>query len=213
VAQIVICSWPFSSKKLNCARNFPGPLPHSVIESEFAEQLLKAVATESDEQALVEAAQTDPARFAELYEVTFDRVYAFIARRTASREQAQDLTSEVFQRALAGLGGFKWQGKPFAAWCIGIARNVLAQDAYRTVADRDLPEDLGADDGAERRTMMLQAIESLPQDQRQVILRRFFEQRCIREIAQELGRSEGAVKQLQLRGLRKLREFLRSKYE
>ena len=61
--------------------------------------------------------------------------------------------------------------------------------------------------------MMLQAIESLPDDQKQVIVRRFFQQRSMREIAQELGRSEGAVKQLQLRALRKLRDFLRSKYE
>ena len=174
---------------------------------------MKAIASESDEQALVEAAQTNPARFAELYEANFDRVYAFIARRTANREQAQDLTSEVFQRALSGLGGFKWQGMPFVAWCIGIARNVLAQHAFGKPAECRLPEDLGTDDGGERRTMMLQAIQSLAEDQKQVILRRFFEQRSIREIAQELGRSEGAVKQLQLRALRKLRDFLGSKYE
>jgi RNA polymerase sigma-70 factor, ECF subfamily len=203
---------PFLEKKLNCARNFPAPLPHSFIEGAFAEHLLKAVANENDEQAQVEAAQTDPARFEELYEANFDRVYAFVARRTANRELAQDLTSEVFQRALAGLGGFKWQGMPFVAWCIGIARNVVAQHAYRSPAECVLP-DLGADDGAERRTMMLQAIDSLPDDQKQVIVRRFFQQRSMREIAQELGRSEGAVKQLQLRALRKLRDFLRSKYE
>ena len=84
---------PFLEKKLNCARNFPAPLPHSFIEGAFAEHLLKAVANENDEQAQVEAAQTDPARFEELYEANFDRVYAFVARRTANRELAQDLTS------------------------------------------------------------------------------------------------------------------------
>ena len=119
----------------------------------------------------------------------------------------------MFQRALAGLGGFKWQGIPFAAWCIGIARNVMSQHASRNPAQSELPQDLGADGGGERQTIVRQAIHSLAQDQKQVIVRRFFEQRSVREIAQELGRSEGAVKQLQLRALRKLRELLRSKYE
>ena len=109
---------------------------------------MKALTGASDEQALVEAAQSNPARFAELYQAHFDQVYAYIGRRTANREQAQDLTAEVFQRALAGLGGFKWQGMPFVAWCIGIARNVLAQHANRNPAERELPEDFGADDGA-----------------------------------------------------------------
>lgn len=171
---------------------------------------MKALAGESDEQALVEAAQSNPAHFAELYEANFDQVYAFIARRTSNRELSQDLTAEVFQRALAGLGGFKWQGMPFAAWCIGIARNVLAQHAHRNPAGSELPEDVGADGGAERRTIVMQAMEGLPEDQRLVVMRRFFEQRSMREIANEMGRSEGAVKQLQLRAMRKLRDILRS---
>lgn len=174
---------------------------------------MKALAGESDEQALVEAAQGSPARFAELYEANFDQVYAFIARRTSNREVTQDLTSEVFQRALAGLGGFKWQGMPFAAWCLGIARNVLAQHACRNPATCELPDDLGVEDGGERRTIVVQAMERLPEEQKHVIVRRFFEQRSVREIANEMGRSEGAVKQLQLRALRKLRDVLRSNHE
>ena len=69
-----------------------------------------------DEQLLIEAAQKDPGRFAELYEAHVDRVYAYIARRVHDRSAAEDLTSEVFQSALANLGKFEWRGAPFAAW-------------------------------------------------------------------------------------------------
>ena len=172
---------------------------------------MKAVAGESNEQLLIEAAQSDPARFAEVYEANFDRVYAFVARRTASRDEAQDVTAEVFQRALAGLANYKWQGKPFAAWCIGIARNVLASHSYQNAAEDEIFQELGADGNSEQRAILTQLLESLPEDQKRVIVERFLEQKSIREIAQEIRRSEGAVKQLQLRGLRKLRDSLRSK--
>ena len=64
----------------------------------------------------------------------------------------------------------------------------------------------------EQRAMLFQLVEALPADQRQVIIRRFVDQRSIREIAQELGRSEGAVKQLQFRALQTLRSHMRGRY-
>jgi len=68
----------------------------------------------ADEWLLVEAAQTDPARFADLYESHFERVYAFIAGRVCNRREAEDLTSEVFRQALQNLRRFEWRGVPFA---------------------------------------------------------------------------------------------------
>ena len=62
------------------------------------------------ERLLIEAAQKDPRRFAELYETNFERVYAFIIRRVHDRTEAEDLTSEVFQHALANLSKFEWRG-------------------------------------------------------------------------------------------------------
>ena len=62
---------------------------------------------EDDERVLIEAAQRDPRRFSELYQRHFDRVYAFIARRSLGRAEAEDLTAEVFHHALAGLGRFE----------------------------------------------------------------------------------------------------------
>src|SRR5438034_11137959 len=83
-----------------------------------------------DERLLVEAAQKDPRRFAELYERNFERVYAFIARRVLDRHDAEDVTAEVFQHALANLGKFEWRGVPFAVWLFRIAANALT-DRWR----------------------------------------------------------------------------------
>jgi RNA polymerase sigma-70 factor (ECF subfamily) len=178
---------------------------------------LRALTKQTDERLLIEAAQRDPTHFAELYEANFDRVYAFLARRVRNREEAQDLTAEVFHQALAGISRFQWQGAPFAAWLLGIAANVLA-DRWQHVATRqevateDAPEPAGIGDEAEKRAMLTQLVESLPQDQQYVIVRRFVDQQSLREIAQELGRTEGAVKQLQFRALQSLRTLIRSNY-
>ncbi len=83
-----------------------------------------------DERLLIEAAQKDPSRFAELYEENFERAYAFVARRVRDRHQAQDITSEVFQQALSNLGRFEWRGVPFAAWLYRIAANAIAVPAF-----------------------------------------------------------------------------------
>ncbi len=166
------------------------------------------------ERLLIEAAQQDPTRFAVLYEEHFDRVYAFVARRVRDRDEAEDVTAEVFHQALASLGTFEWRGAPFAAWLFGIAARVIARTWQRNgqrreIATDDLP-DAGSDDDTERRAMLAQLIDTLPSDQRQVIVRRLLDGRSIREIAQELSRTEGAVKQLQFRALQTLRSRLRS---
>ena len=61
--------------------------------------------------------------------------------------------------------------------------------------------------------MLFQLVDRLPLDQRLVIVRRFVDQKSVREIAQELGRTEGAVKQLQFRALQTLRTRMRSNHE
>jgi RNA polymerase sigma-70 factor, ECF subfamily len=168
---------------------------------------LKTLDREPDERQRIEAAQSEPARFADLYEQNFARVYAFFARRVATREEAQDLTAEVFHQALGSIRSFKWQGAPFVAWLYGIAANVLSrhwEKASRNLVTEEI-ELSDAGDGIERSVMLAELVEALPVDQRRVVLQRFVKQKSIREIAHELGRSEGAVKQLQLRALENLR--------
>ena len=162
------------------------------------------------ERLLIEAAQKDPKRFAELYESNFERIYAFVVRRVRDRHEAEDLTSEVFQHALANLSRFEWRGVPFAVWLYRIAANAIA-DRWRQTARQqpDPPSDDDLDHSnwqeIERRATLFQLVNSLPEDQRSVILKRFVEQKSIRDIAGELRKSEGAIKQLQFRAIEKLR--------
>lgn len=170
---------------------------------------MKALNNEVDEPLLIEAAKHDPARFAELYTRNFHVVYAYVARRAASREEAEDLTSEVFHQALANLKKFEWRGAPFAAWLIRIASNAFS-DRWRSKSREtgnpvdDEPTDRSME-GVERRAILFQLVDGLPEDQRRVVVLRFVEEKSIREIAQELQRTEGAIKQLQFRALEKLR--------
>jgi RNA polymerase sigma-70 factor (ECF subfamily) len=167
---------------------------------------------EAEDRALVEAAQKDPAWFGDLYELHFERVYAFVARRVRDRAAAEDLTSEAFHRALANLRQFEWRGAPFAAWLLRIAANATA-DRWKLLAresefakQRD-PAEPAAREITESydRARLFRLVDALPADQRRVIALRFAEEKSIREVAQAFGRSEGAVKQLQLRGLQNLR--------
>ena len=167
------------------------------------------------ERLLVEAAQQHPGQFSVLYEQNFERVYAYVVRRVRDRSAAEDLTAEVFHKALANLPRFNWTGAPFAAWLFRIAANIIADRAKRAGRETDLSE---RNDVAETSPINLEEVEQsallfslvakLPADQRRVILLRFAEEQSIREIATTLGRSEGAVKQLQFRGLESLRAQL-----
>ena len=178
---------------------------------------MNAVANLADERLLIEAARTDPSRFAELYEKNFDRVYAFVVRRVQDRAAAEDLTAEVFHQALLNIGRFQWRGVPFAAWLLRIAANKLADRWQRAAKNPEVPaeavEEAGMDAEIERRAMLFQLVDQLPSDQRLVIIRRFVDQKSVREISQELGRTEGAIKQLQFRALQTLRSKVRSNHE
>ena len=168
----------------------------------------------SAERALIEAAQRDRGRFADLYEANFERVYAYVIRRVRDRDEAQDITSDVFHLALKSLPRFEWRGVPFAAWLYRIAYNEIA-DRSKSVAKRRAHEffqesdagvtDASSIDDAERRGRLFNLVERLPRDQSRVIVMRFAEDKSIREIATALERSEGSVKQLQFRAMQNLR--------
>jgi RNA polymerase sigma-70 factor (ECF subfamily) len=163
---------------------------------------------EHDERMQVEAAQRDPSGFADLYEKNFFRVYAYVIRRVGDRHRAEDLTADVFREALAGIAKFEWRGVPFTAWLLGIASRVLADHwkrSGRETANSVPKPDAAVPAEVERSAMLFQLVDRLPETQFRVIHMRFVEQKSIREIAQELGRSEGAVKQLQLRAMESLR--------
>ena len=197
--------------------------------SEPAQNVRPSKEREAKERRLIEAAQSDPARFADVYENYFALVYAYVARRARNRDEAEDLTAEVFRKALASLPRFKWRGAPFAAWLFRIASNMIADRSKRVAREVSLDESGATAPGAstqvgkradtsqqkdledsERRALLFRLVDELAEDQGRVLVMRFAEEKSIREIAEAIGRSEGAVKQLQFRALENLRARLAS---
>lgn len=189
---------------------------------ELAQKVRGKRANDVDERSLVEAAQRDASRFGEIYERYFELVYAYVGRRVRDRAATEDLTSEVFRKALANLARFKWTGAPFGAWLLRIASNLIADRAKR--AGREVMADVPSLDAAavdesvrsqsqqsyleaaERHARLFTLVDALPDDQRRVVAMRFADEKSISEIAAELNRSEGAIKQLQFRALQNLRK-------
>lgn len=173
---------------------------------------MKALKNEADERLLIQAAQRDPARFAELYELNFERVYAYIVRRVQDRAETEDLTAEVFHHALANLPQFEWRGIPFAAWLFRIAANLISDRRQRSGLEVADNERIGAAqasaaeiEAVERRATLFRLVDTLPAEQRRVVILRFVDQKSIKEVARDIGKTEGAVKQLQFRALSSLR--------
>ena len=169
-----------------------------------------------DERRLIEEAKRDPSRFAALYDGHFHRIYAYVSRRVGSRAEAEDITAETFHQALENLPRFEWRGVPVAAWLFRIASNAISDHYRREAKQKELPPaDPPAPDAmedADRRAQVFRSVAVLPADQRRVIQLRFAEEKSIREVAEALGRSEGAVKQLQFRALQTLRERMRESH-
>jgi RNA polymerase sigma-70 factor, ECF subfamily len=171
--------------------------------------------------ALVELARGgDADAFGMLYDHYHVSVYRFVYYRVGSVALAEDLTSETFFRALRSMASFRWQGKDFGAWLMTIARN-LTTDHFKAGRTRleYATEDMSPHDepteGPETSVLasltnraLLTALTQLPQEQQECLVMRFLQGLSISETATVLGRSDGAVKQLQLRGVRNLAKLL-----
>src|SRR3981081_4116166 len=134
-----------------------------------AENSLKALKKEADERLLIEAAQKDPARFAELYENNFERVYAYVVRRVGNRAETEDLTSEGFHQALSHRVRLEGRGIPFAAWLFRIAANLISDRWQRASREQvaDEPEQIESAqaspveiEGIERRATLFRLVET-----------------------------------------------------
>jgi RNA polymerase sigma-70 factor (ECF subfamily) len=205
----------------------PGTEPAPRPEGELPPDSDLACSSEEDEAqasrliALVELARGgDAEAFGQLYDHYHTSVYRFLYYRVGSVALAEDLTSETFFRALRSMGSFRWQGKDFGAWLMTIARNLTA-DHYKAGRTRleYATEDMGAHDSATEgpetsvlssltNETLLTALKELPTEQQECLIMRFLQGLSIAETAKVLGRSDGAVKQLQLRGVRNLAKLL-----
>ena len=173
-----------------------------------------------DLRALVERAQLgDRDALEDLYLLHFDRIYGYLHVTVGNRQDAEDLTTQTFLRMLESIGRFRWRSAPFSAWLFRIAHN-LAVDHFRASRrvqlEAEVPEPppdprTAADVGALEsigRASLLELIEGLSHEQRQVLTLKFVFNFSNREVGTILGKSEGAVKQLQHRALVSLQREL-----
>jgi RNA polymerase sigma-70 factor (ECF subfamily) len=171
-----------------------------------------------NEESLVRRAQKhDQEAFAQLYEEYFDKIYRYITLKIGDTVEAEDLTQQVFLNTLRSISSFKWRGKPFSAWLYRIAHNQVV-DYLRKKKRTDMPLEealAGGDDNpqlaAERRLdieRVLAATRQLTDAQREVISLRFTSELSIAQVAEVMGKSQGAVKALQHSGIVALRQAL-----
>lgn len=172
-----------------------------------------------DERELIgRAKEYDPVAFAQIYERYYQSIYNYVYYRVGDSSLAEDLTAEVFLKALEGIETFTFRGVPFSAWLYRIANNLVA-DHFRhqpQQPDLSLEEELIAAEGEPSEALergltqqqLAQALRGLTEEQRQVIILKFVEGLSNTEVAQVLGKTEGAVKGLQHRALARLGRIL-----
>lgn len=174
------------------------------------------------EQRLVEAAcRGEHSAIEALYRTHFDTIYRYVLLRIGSPSAAEDVTSQVFLGMVRGLGRYRDEGKPFVAWLYAMARKQVAffqRGLSRAPGRVDLEaaEELIAQTAGplataverETRVAIANALARVPEGQREVIMLRYILCMSLADTAAAVGRTEGAVKQLQLRGLATLRSLL-----
>ncbi|MGH7633469.1 MAG: RNA polymerase sigma factor [Gemmatimonadaceae bacterium] len=180
------------------------------------------------DRSAVEAARRDPRAFEALYRKYVAQVYNFALYELRDPHAAEDLTAQVFLRALSGLRHFREQdagpASSFRVWLFQIARNALSNERRRTrrhpVAPLDAALEIPAADdvqgaAAQRDELRaaLAAIDALPADRRRALVLRFVDELDAREIGAVLGRSEGATRVLIHRSLQAVARSLHDKTE
>ena len=170
--------------------------------------------------ALVDRARTgDTEAFAQLYDRYVDTIHRYVYYRVASRQLAEDLTSETFLRALRRIETFTWQGRDFGAWLVTIARNLVADhlksSRFRlevTTAEMVDSDHVESPEGevmaAFTNAALLEAVQRLNSQQQECLVLRFLQGLSTAETAAAMGRKEGAVKALQHRAVRRLATLL-----
>lgn len=184
----------------------------------------------SDEHALIECAKADPQAFGVLFDRYYSPIFGYVLRRVGKWNDAQDITSEVFFKALKSLWRYRWRGIAFSSWLYRIATNevgmyfrkagraplslnqLMDESGFDPASSDDLlAEKLEAERQLERHREFLLArshITTLPLKYQDVITLRFFERKSIREIAEIVGKKEGTVKSLISRALQRLRSVM-----
>jgi RNA polymerase sigma-70 factor (ECF subfamily) len=175
----------------------------------------------SEERLVQKAVNGDQEAFAQLYNQNFDRIHRYIYVKVRSQAEAEDLTQDVFIKALGSIGSYKWRELPFAAWLFKIAHNRVIDHVRKVSKEKSTSLDEAYAKSVEDPIQMTEknfeiyqlkeALEQLPEAQREVATLRFIGQLSIAEVAEALGKSEGTVKALQFNATASLRKTLYEK--
>jgi RNA polymerase sigma-70 factor (ECF subfamily) len=161
-----------------------------------------------DEESLVRRAQQqDPQAFTQLYEEHFDRIYRYVALRIGNEIEAEDITQQLFLKALHSISSFRWKGVPFSAWLFRIAHNLVVDYQRKKTKQATVPldESIASFSGDPQLLVeqsldierLLSATKRLTEAQREVLSLRFTSELPIAQVAKIMSKSLGAVKALQ----------------
>ncbi len=194
-----------------------------VIRNKNKEELKAQAATgaaidnESKILGLVKrAAGGDFEAFGDLYHIYIERIYRYVFYQVKDKSTAEDITEEVFVKAWKAINTCKGKEQTFSSWLYRIAHNHVIDNLRRlqkrqsieiekVVKIGDLETEI---EGELERQELLKSMACLPQNQRQVIILKFIEGLDNREIEQVMGKSQGAIRVLQMRALATLRQEL-----
>ena len=179
------------------------------------------------EKELVERAKSDSEAFGELYDQYYSKIFGYVLRRTANIQIAEDVTSEVFFKALRNLRQFRWREVPFSSWLYRITiheiANYFRENKHQPLSLEEVSNSISSSSAsAEAELLEAEAelkrheeylalhtnISKLSIKYQEVITLRFFENKQLKEIGEILGKREGTIKSLVHRGLEKLRELM-----
>jgi RNA polymerase sigma-70 factor (ECF subfamily) len=178
-----------------------------------------------EELLLDQAIAGNEVAFGELYQLNIEKIYNYIYYRTGNKNDAEDLTARVFQRALKHITKYKKTKVPFSAWLYRIAHNLVANWYRDSKRKKEVPiEDHGyltvKSDVPEKEIEkkqeveeLLQLIHDLPHDRQMLLILKYVEDLTNCEIGQIMGKSEGAIKSLYHRTLIELRDIIKIKDE
>jgi RNA polymerase sigma-70 factor (ECF subfamily) len=174
---------------------------------------------EEERHIILRAVEGGQDAFEKLYDHYQPQIYRFVLVKVSHKEDAEDLTHQIFMNAWTNIRSYRDVGLPFSSWLYAIARNEVI-DFYRRQKPRIPLDDYAAELIADQHTLdvdtetrlsierAMEAIRLLKPEHQDVILMRFVEEMSVREVAQTIGKSEGAIKVIQHRALKQLREIL-----
>lgn len=189
------------------------------VPSEIAKYALEL----QEEQQLVERAKVNSESFGKLYDFYFPKVYAFIAAKIYDRDDAEDITGDIFVKVLENLHHYEWRGLPFGAWVFRIARNTLNDyyGRYGKTKVTPIDEAYGVSEDEEKTSPHKKAakeelaekvkeiLDDLPERELSVVQLKFFGELSNREIVDITGLSESNVAVILYRTLRKIKPELK----